>query len=75
LVVGLPAELLADGLGKGAELLAFAEVDDDAVVPLDLDRGVGGVDGAGERPGWLVGEADLGGGVAAFQLPRSVRRR
>jgi hypothetical protein len=48
---------------------AFADVEDRLVVAgLDLDGGVGGVDGVLERPGRLLGEADLGVGAAGFQL-------
>ena len=64
----LPAELLADGLGEVAELGALTDVDDRVVVAgLHLDGGVVAVDGVLERPGGLLGEADLG--VGGRRLP------
>jgi len=47
---------------------AFAEVDDSDAVEVDLDGGVGGVDGVLQRPGGLVGDTDLGVGVAALKV-------
>jgi hypothetical protein len=44
-MVGLPAGLLAGGFGEVAWLGALAGVDDAGAVQLDLDRGVGRVDG------------------------------
>jgi hypothetical protein len=55
-------------LGEVAELGALGEIDDWAVIHVDLHGGGGGVDGVLERPGGLLGEADLGVGITALQV-------
>jgi hypothetical protein len=60
----LPAELLTDGCGEVAKLSALSQVDHRGAV--ELDRGVGGVDGVLERSGGPGGEADLGVGVTGL---------
>src|SRR6266540_6498195 len=63
LLLVAPAELVGGLAGQVAELLAFDEVDDRlALVEVDGDDGVGGVQGVLERPGWLLGDAHLGVG-------------
>ena len=52
-----PTELIAGGLGEIAELGAFAEADHRGAVQVDLHSSVGGVEGALERPGRLLGNA------------------
>jgi hypothetical protein len=48
-----------------AELGALAEVDHAGGVQVDLGRGGAGGDGVLERPGGLLGEADLASGWQA----------
>jgi hypothetical protein len=64
---------VADGLGEIAELGTLAGVDHAGAVQVDLDRGGAGVDGVLERPGGLLGEADLGVGLAGLQLVNAGR--